>query len=108
MKIIRFLFLAILFGSVGMFTGCASLGGGIIYSDYKGPITTAPHIISKTAIVAEGEYTTILGLITFGDASVQSIAQKAGFTKVYRLDFEQTSLLGGLIFSKYKVFVTGE
>ena len=95
-----------LFGSFFL-TGCATQEG-IIFSDYSGPLTHTPHEISKTAIEAQGSNTTILGLFTFGDASGESIAQKAGFTKIYRLDYRKTSLLGGLIFSKYTVIVTGE
>jgi hypothetical protein len=102
------LFLITFFLAFSFFiSGCATTEG-IIYSDYSGPITKNPHTMTKTPLTAEGSFTTILGLFTFGDASGTSIATKAGFTKIYRLDFHKTSSLGGLIFSKYTVIVTGE
>jgi hypothetical protein len=75
---------------------------------YSLPITNVPNDMPKTASVAKGTVTTILWFFKFGDASGESIAAKSGFSKIYRLDYKESSLLGGLLFSDYTVIVTGE
>jgi hypothetical protein len=90
----------LMLGMVVIFlSGCAT---------YSLPLTKSPSDIPKTASIAKGTVTTILWIFKFGDASGESIAAKAGFTKIYRLDYKESDLLGGLLFSDYTVIVTGE
>lgn len=95
-------------------SGCAGLAfvnrrvagsPGDLYSD-----TSANEMVTENPIVpgkkGEACATNILGIITTGDASVQTAAQQAGITKVGSVDNKYTNILG--LYAKYCVIVTGE
>lgn len=48
----------------------------------------------------------ILGLVAFGDATVQEAAREAGITTIHHVDYEAISVLG--LFSSFEVTVYGD
>ncbi|MDB9093433.1 TRL-like family protein, partial [Parabacteroides distasonis] len=54
----------------------------------------------------EATATSILGLVAYGDASIQKAAKEAGITKISHVDQQSKSVLG--LFSKYTVIVYGD
>lgn len=101
-----------LLGSLAMvLSGCAGFAFlprqpamGFLYSD-----TANNEVITENTVgtkSGEGCETSILGWVTTGDASVQTIAAKAGITKVASVDHKHTNILG--IYAKYCGVVTGE
>lgn len=63
---------------------------GIIYSDCKEPVTASslPDYTKK----AEGTNMSILGLVGFGDASIEKLAKEAGITKIKHVDKKSTNI----------------
>lgn len=94
-------------------TGCAGLAfmsrgvigsPGELYSD-----TMANELVTENALsnkMGEGCATSILGIVTTGDASVSSAAQKAGITRVAAVDNKFNNILG--VYAKYCIIVVGE
>ena len=105
------LFVAVV--AMASLTGCAGLafqgrgvagGMGDLYSD-----TMANEKVTENALsnkTGEGCATSILGIVTTGDASVANAAAKAGITRVAVVDNKFNNILG--LFAKYCVVVTGE
>ena len=98
---------------VTMMTGCGAFipmgGGGALYQDTKTPMSQVSYYgPSSSAGDKRGEasFTSILGLIATGDASLKEAMQQGGITKIHHIDQEVTSILG--IISTYKIIVYGE
>ena len=98
---------------VGAMTGCGAFismgGGGALYQDTKAPMSEISYWGPSTANAAkkgEATFTSILGLICTGDASLKEAMETGGITKVHHVDQEITSILG--IISTYKIIVYGE
>ena len=87
-------------------SGCAtSLPIGILYTQLRLPVV-ATDLGNKTPRVGTAECISYLGLITTGDASIQTAKRNGGLTKVHHVDWEVENILG--IIGKYKVIVYGE
>ena len=56
--------------------------------------------------VGTGTVTSILGLIATGDASIRTIANSAGISKIDYVDYKSTNILG--LIATYTVYVYGE
>jgi hypothetical protein len=68
-----------------------------------------PVAVSSNPIgpkVGQASSTIILGIISFGDASIQKAAKNAGITKVSTVDMQTSNYLGIVVI--YNVIVTGE
>ena len=98
---------------VGAMTGCGAFiamgGGGTLYQDTKTPMNQVSYWGPSTSLAAkkgEASFTSILGLICTGDASLKEAMETGGITKVHHIDQEVTSILG--IISTYKIIVYGE
>ncbi len=68
-----------------------------------------PVAVSSNPIgpkVGQASGTIILGIISFGDASIQKAAKNAGITKVSTVDMQTSNYLGIVVI--YNVIVTGE
>lgn len=93
--------------SLMVVSGCAMVSGpvnGFIYSGTRSPVSaTSNEGATKTG---EGTCSSVLGLVAFGDCSIEAAAQEAGIKKIRSVDHKSTSVLG--IFASYKVIVTGE
>lgn len=79
-------------------------GLGALYTDVK----EGAHVTSNSRgkKVGTGVSTSILGLITTGDSSIESAANSAGIKRISHVDCEKKNILG--IFSTYTVVVYGE
>ncbi len=98
---------------VGAMSGCGAYiamgGGGALYQDTKAPLNEVSYWGPSTNTAAkkgEASYTSILGLIATGDASLKEAMESGGITKVHHIDQQVTSILG--IISTYKIIVYGE
>jgi hypothetical protein len=91
--------------------GCAGLAFsgnrtpmGILYAD----ASTNEMVTQSPLSAKQGQAcaTSILGLITTGDASVATAAKAGSISKVASVDHDFTNIVG--VYSKYCVKVTGE
>lgn len=114
MKKILFLGLLMVFCFTA-FTGCGAFvamsgtGGGLLYSDTKSPLPQASYYAGGTSTAmkkGEASYTSILGLICTGDASIDMAMKNGNITKIHHIDQKLTNILG--IVATYTVVVYGE
>jgi hypothetical protein len=98
---------------VTMMTGCGALvacgSGGLLYQDTRVPLSDASYRGPSAATAAkkgEASYTSILGIIATGDASLKAAMENGGITKVHHVDQQVTNILG--VLATYKVIVYGE
>lgn len=86
--------LALLF-AVLTSTAVSATPYGIFWTSVKEPV--AATSLSSYSKKASGSATSFLGMIGIGDASIQSIAKKAGITRIKHVDKETTMLPFGII-----------
>jgi len=96
-----------------MMTGCGALiafrAGGLLYQDAVVPLSDVSYWGPATSSVAkrgEAKYTSILGIIATGDASLKEAMESGGITKVHHIDQQITNILG--VVATYKIIVYGE
>jgi len=92
---------------VGLLSSCAFVAApttGVLYTDVKAPLAVTSN--SGSSKVGTGEITSILGIVSTGDASIESAAKSAGITKIHHVDYEAMSVIG--VYAKYTVMVYGE
>ena len=92
-------------------TGCAAVAflplgppQAILYADAGGGRLVTENAIGKKK--GEACATSILGLVTTGDASIRAAADAGGITKIASVDANFTNILG--IYSKYCTTVSGD
>ena len=79
-------------------------GMGVLYTGVsEGQMVTSNELGSK---VGTGSTIGVLGLVSIGDASIQTAAHSAGIKKISHVDTKKTSVLG--LFAKYQILVYGE
>ena len=79
-------------------------GMGVLYTGVsEGQMVTSNELGSK---VGTGSTIGVLGLVSVGDASIQTAAHSAGIKKISHVDAKKTSVLG--LFAKYQILVYGE
>ena len=78
---------------------------GAVYTNVKAPQNpeAAGKIGSK---VGKSDASSILGLISFGDASVKAAADNGGISEVQHTDYEFFNLLG--IYQRYSTIAYGD
>jgi hypothetical protein len=98
---------------VTMMTGCGGLmaitGGGFLYQDTKAPMDQVSYFgPSSNSMAKKGEasYTSILGILVTGDASLKEAMERGGITKIHHIDQQVTNYLG--LIATYKIIVYGE
>ena len=98
---------------VTMMTGCGAFialnGGGALYQDTKTPLAEASYWgpgSSSVTKTGEASFTSILGIVCTGDASLHEAMANGGITKVHHIDQQITNILG--IVATYKIIVYGE
>ena len=98
---------------VTMMTGCGAFiafgGGGILYQDTRTPMGQVSYwgpSTSSTMKKGEATFTSILGILATGDASLKQAMENGGITKIHHIDQEVTNILG--IIATYKIIVYGE
>jgi hypothetical protein len=99
-------------GATGL-SGCAGLafiGTGVPGSVGVYASTTSNHFVNEQTKLGsksgEGCVTSILGLITTGDAGVAEVARKANINRVTHMDQKLENILG--VYAKYCVVVYGD
>ncbi|HVM33488.1 MAG TPA: TRL-like family protein [bacterium] len=99
----------LMLGLILSFEGCATnapLQGGL-FTSVSGPVAVTPYPVTANAKVGTGSTSCILGLFSFGDASIHTACASAGITKIQHVDYHTTTVLFGL-FSSYQITVYGE
>ena len=98
---------------VGAMTGCGAFiavnGGGTLYQDTKTPMGDVSYWGPSTSSASkkgEASFTSILGILATGDASLKEAMERGGITKVHHIDQQITNILG--IIATYKIIVYGE
>ena len=91
---------------VATLAGCASpLPMGAFYTAVKLPVATS-ELAGKAPKVGTSMCESYVGMVAFGDASIEAAMANAGITKVHHVDYEAKNILG--IYGKYTVTVYGE
>jgi hypothetical protein len=88
-------------------TGCLSGATpvvGLLLTSVKGPITATGQGSGTKS--GKSPAISILGLVAFGDASIQSAKANGGIKTVSHVDYEALSILGA--FSQYTTVVWGD
>jgi len=65
--------------------------------------TSNSGVSSKTG---EAQCTSVLGMVAFGDCSIDTAKKNGGITKVNNVDWDVKNIMG--IYGTYKVIVSGE
>ena len=100
-----FLPIASLLLAVFLLTGCATIYPvGSLYSQVKLPVNATSN--SSYSKVGKASCTSILTLITTGDASIEAAAKNGGITKIHHVDWEVENILG--IIGTYTTTVYGD
>jgi len=96
-----------------MMTGCGAFiafgGGGVLYQDTKVPMNDVAYWGPNTSSMSkkgEASFTSVLGILATGDASLKEAMERGGITKIHHIDQQVTNILG--IIATYKVIVYGE
>ena len=92
---------------VALFSSCAAVQspvGAWAYVNVKGPVAVTSN--SGSSKVGTAECVGYLGLVSMGDASIQTAAKSAGISRIHHVDYESNSIVG--IIGKYKVVVYGD
>lgn len=103
----KLLFASVVVAVIALMSSCAAVQSPVsawAYVDVKGPVAVTGNTGSSK--VGTATCKGILGLLTTGDASIQTAAKSAGISKIHHVDYESHSILG--IISDYKVVVYGE
>lgn len=77
---------------------------GFIYTGTSSPVSVTSNPLGSKK--GEASATSILGWVSFGDASIQKAAKEAGITKISHVDEKSTSVLG--VYAQYTVVVYGD
>jgi len=95
---------------VMLLAGCATYGPtpGCLYDNVTAPTyrLEVPMDATSADKVGTASFTSILGLVATGDASVNTAMKNGGITKVHHVDSNYYNVLG--IYGKYTVIVYGE
>ncbi len=88
------------------FSSCGGAYGmlGTVYTGHTEPVTATANKVGRK--VGTVQTTSIFGIATFGDGSINQAAKMAGITKISHVDVKKVGVLG--IFITYKYFVYGE
>jgi hypothetical protein len=110
-------FLSLLMGLSLMVVGCTMVKapvvppGGLIFTNYKAPLTTNFQSTPQSSRVATSEAMFLrepfFGTTwAWGDASIQTAVRNSGMTTIHYADYEYLSVLG--LFAKTTVRVHGD
>ncbi len=92
--------------SLAFFAGCSTASSpvlGAIYSDVKGPITSTTN--KKGSKEGKAVCTSILGIVAWGDCSIEAARKTSNITNISTVDHETFNVLG--IYSTYTTIITG-
>lgn len=93
--------------SVLCLTSCASpraAGFGLLYTDTQSGVSATSNPAGTR--VGEACLNTILGLVSFGDATIETARRNGGITTITSVDEHSTGILG-FVYGKYCTVVRG-
>lgn len=90
----------------GFYSAPVVPGAAFIYADTKAPMDIDADSTNLGSKTGKAKVTTILGLLSFGDASTTAAAQNGGITTVRHLDYEFKNILG--IYSEFTTVAKGD
>jgi hypothetical protein len=90
-----------------MMAGSSFAQMGALYTGISVPAAVTSNTIGSSPKAATGSFTTIIWLVSTGDASINTIAKQAGITKIYYVDEHVMSILNGL-YAKVDFTIYGE
>ena len=109
-KLVSFVSLVAL---VGVLTGCAGFygspvipPGGFFYSKISAPQSLAINKTNLGTKTGEASTECVLGLVSWGDASVQAAAKDGQITQINHTDYQFFNVLG--VYSKYTTTAYGK
>jgi hypothetical protein len=77
--------------------GCAAMATtpvtGLISSDVAGPVGATGDSLGCNS-VGRATAESIMGLVAYGDASIEAAARAGGITRIHHVDYESTNILG--------------
>lgn len=89
-------------------SGCAAFigveQGGFWYRDVTLPLTATQH--GPGSKVGRATATSILGLISTGDAGIEAAKRNGNITRVAHVDYRRTQILG--VYATFEVIVYGD
>ena len=105
--------LIVLLGMAVLCVGCAGTvqapvepPPGLLYSNTTAPLDVDVDKVTLGAKVGEASTTSILGLISTGDAGIKAAARAGGITTIRHIDYRMKNILG--VYSKYTTIVYGD
>jgi hypothetical protein len=103
------IYLVLCLFSTVLLAGCAAMAvsptTGFLYTEIKAPITATSNS-GPAEKVGKAVCTSILGLVSTGDASIQAAMLDGKITKIHHVDYHSTNILG--IYAVFEVIVYGE
>jgi hypothetical protein len=78
---------------------------GIVYSDFKAPLTSEYDGQAIEAKTGEAESASILGLIAYGDCSIEAAAADGGLSTVTHCDYSFFNVMG--VYQRFTVIAHG-
>jgi len=97
----------ITFICAGLLTGCAvsyAPVNGAVYSKVRGPLTATEY--TKYPRSGTADAYSIMGIVAYGDASIDAAMKDGGIIKVHHIDYESMNILG--FYARFTTIVYGE
>ena len=95
--------------AVGLSSGVTSVPIPMLFADYKVPcprIQAPEGEVGTASKLGEATAINVLGVVTIGDASIQTAMKTGQISKIHHVDIEVYSILG--IFCEVTMLVYGE
>ncbi|MFI3290594.1 MAG: TRL-like family protein [Opitutales bacterium] len=90
--------------AVSIFSGCASVvPNGVLYTEVTVP--SAASSSAKATKVGKSYCKSYLGMVSLGDASIETAKKNGGITEVVSVDWKVKNILG--LIGEYECIVTG-
>lgn len=107
----KYLILGLVLLSVLILNGCSYMAPvmppqGALYASFKAPLDTNVENTDMGTKTGEAQSVSILGLISYGDCSVNSAAKNGGLTKINHADYEFFNVL--YIYQSFKTIAYGD
>ncbi|MCZ7582726.1 MAG: TRL-like family protein [Deltaproteobacteria bacterium] len=77
---------------------------GFVYGNVQGPLTVTD--LENASKKGMGTCKSVLGIISWGDCSIEAAAQQGGITKVRHVDFDSLNVI--FVYAAYTTIVYGE
>ena len=102
----RFGALAVIVGLMGCYAAPVIPPGGNVYSNISAPLDVDADGLGTGSKSGSSAVTSILGVVSWGDCSVEAAAGAGGISTVNQLDYEFFNILG--IYQKFTTVAHGD